>query len=215
MLSPARKITNTGTRKNIGKFASHKTGNIVPYESHLERDYIYFLEIDPDVTDYVGQPWKLSYYLDGKPRKYTPDFFVERRTKKQVIEVKPSQKALEKKYQTLFQKVTPICTLAGWEFLVVTDEMIRVEPRLSNIKILYKYSKIQYSLEHLKTCKKYCQELEPITISQALKVLQPLGINRQIIFRLISEGFLQTDLMKPICSSSLIQITPKIKKYLI
>ena len=142
MLSPARKITNTGTRKNIGKFASHKTGNIVPYESHLERDYIYFLEI-------------------------------------------------------------------------VTDEMIRVEPRLSNIKILYKYSKIQYSLEHLKTCKKYLQELEPITISQALKVIQPFGFNRQIIFRLIFEGFLQTDLMKPICSSSLIQITPKTSKYLI
>ncbi|MEO1184557.1 MAG: hypothetical protein AAFX46_07525, partial [Cyanobacteria bacterium J06636_27] len=107
-------------------------------------------------------------------------------------EVSPSQKAVEEKYQTLFQKVTPICTLAGWEFLVVTDEIIRVEPRLSNIKILYKYSKIQYSLEHLKTCKKYLQELEPITISQALKVLQPLGINRKIIFRLISEGFLQT-----------------------
>ncbi|OKH42932.1 hypothetical protein NIES2101_31980 [Calothrix sp. HK-06] len=213
MANPARKITNTGTKKNIGKFASHKTGSIVPYESHLERDYIYFLEIDPDVVNYVGQPWKLNYYLDGKPKKYTPDFFVERRTKKQVIEVKPAQKAQSEKYQTLFRKVTPICALAGWEFLVVTDEMIRVEPRLSNIKILHKYSRVQYSLQDLITCKNYLQKSEPITILQAEQILKPQGINRQVIFRLLYSGFLQTDLMKPICSSSLIQMTQKLGNF--
>jgi hypothetical protein len=52
-MAPARKITNTGTRKNIGKFASDKTSAVIPYESHLERDYIYFLEIDPDVINFL------------------------------------------------------------------------------------------------------------------------------------------------------------------
>jgi TnsA endonuclease N terminal len=214
-MMPARKITNTGTRKNIGKFASDKTSAVIPYESHLERDYIYFLEIDPDVISYTGQPFKLNYYLNGKLLRYTPDFFVERRTKKQVVEVKPSDKAQSEKYLALFNKVAPICREHDWEFLVVTNEMIRVEPRLSNIKILYKYSRVEYSLQHLIICKNHLQGREPITILQAEQSLRSQGISRQIIFRLVYSGFLQTDLMKPVGSSSLIQMTHKMHRYLI
>ena len=36
----ARKISNTGTRKLIGKFPSLKTGRVIWYESLLERDYM-------------------------------------------------------------------------------------------------------------------------------------------------------------------------------
>lgn len=214
-MAPARKITNTGTRKNIGKFASDKTSTVIPYESHLERDYIYFLEIDPDVVSYTGQPFKLNYHLNGKLLRYTPDFFVERRTKKQVVEVKPSDKAQSEKYLAVFNKVAPICRGHDWEFLVVTNEMIRVEPRLSNIKILYKYSRVEYSLQHLIICKNHLLAREPITILQAEESLRSQGISRQIIFRLVYSGFLQTDLMKPVGSSSLIQMTQKMHRYLI
>ncbi|MEL7035074.1 MAG: hypothetical protein AAFO04_05575 [Cyanobacteria bacterium J06592_8] len=67
---PARKITNTGTRKNIGKFSSRKMGQIVWYESLLELDYIYLLEIDPDVVAFASQPFQLQYtIIEGGKRR--------------------------------------------------------------------------------------------------------------------------------------------------
>ena len=68
-----RRITNGG-RKVIGKFPSIKNGRMVWWESQIERDYLYLLEIDPDVVSYEEQPLKIRYYLDGEPHLYTPIF---------------------------------------------------------------------------------------------------------------------------------------------
>lgn len=102
---PVRKITNSGTKKNIGKFPSVKMQTSVWYESHLERDYIYLLEIDPDVLSFSGQPFKITYSLDGSQRKYTPDFFVTRGQGVQVVEVKPADKASLEKTLVCFRKL--------------------------------------------------------------------------------------------------------------
>ncbi|MGQ4648881.1 hypothetical protein [Lyngbya aestuarii] len=57
----ARKITNAGNRKVIGKFPSLKMNAVIWWESQLERDYIYLLEIDPEVLSYGEQPLTISY----------------------------------------------------------------------------------------------------------------------------------------------------------
>jgi hypothetical protein len=57
----ARKITNAGNRKVIGKFPSLKMNRVIWWESQLERDYIYLLEIDPEVLSYSEQPFTISY----------------------------------------------------------------------------------------------------------------------------------------------------------
>ncbi len=56
MVNPARKIRNSGTKKNIGLFASHKMRTGIWFEFLIERDYMYLLEIDPDVKSYQSQP---------------------------------------------------------------------------------------------------------------------------------------------------------------
>jgi hypothetical protein len=80
-----------GNRKVIGKFPSLKMNTVIWWESQLERDYIYLLEIDPEVLSYGEQPFTISYTDKGKPRRYTPDFVVTRPQKTQVVEVKPSR----------------------------------------------------------------------------------------------------------------------------
>jgi hypothetical protein len=62
------------------------------WESQLERDYIYLLEIDTDAVAYCEQPFTIAYDRHNRRKKYTPDFLVERRCSKQVIEVKPKSK---------------------------------------------------------------------------------------------------------------------------
>lgn len=66
------------------------------YESLSERDYMYLLEIDPDVLSYSSQPLKIIYTLDNRQRRYTPDFLVERRRQKQIIEIKSASASRQK-----------------------------------------------------------------------------------------------------------------------
>ena len=73
-----------------GLFPSLKNPEGIMFESTLERDYCYHLELDPKVTFYEGQPLTLEFKIDGKPRKYTPDFLIklESSDKDLLVEVK-------------------------------------------------------------------------------------------------------------------------------
>src|SRR5919206_3283789 len=138
---PVRKITNAGGMKKVSKFPSIKLKRVVKCESPLERDYVYLLEFGR-ANFYEEQPLRIRYYMDGDKRHYTPDFLVEMGDKKLIVEVKPAVKIVEEEYQTLFRIVSQICRQEGYDFVVVTDHMIRVQPRLQNIKILYRYAKM-------------------------------------------------------------------------
>jgi hypothetical protein len=204
---PARKITNTGTKKNICKFSSAKMGRMIWCESLLEKSLAYLLEIDPDVVSFTSQPFKIEYVADGRKRRYTPDYFVERRNKKQVVEVKPANKACSDKYVALFQRVGPICREQGWEFIVATDEFIRLQPRLNNVKLLNRYARVSYTFQNLLDCEQYFKYQGVVSLGKAAGDLQFKGITRQILFKLIYSGFLQVDIMKPINSQSSINLS--------
>ncbi|OUL29652.1 hypothetical protein BV378_05615 [Nostoc sp. RF31YmG] len=122
------------------------------YESLIERDYMYLLETDPDVLSYESQPLSIFYNFAHRQRRYTPDFLVERRSRKLLIEVKPASKVDSLKNLKLFRIIAPICQEQGWEFVVVTDEMIRVQPQLNNLKLLYKYICKPLSIKNYLDC---------------------------------------------------------------
>ncbi len=79
---------------------------------------MYLLEIDPDAVSYSSPPFQISYTLENKQRQYTPDFLVERRSKKQIVEIKPASQLNSDKNLQLFQCIAPICQSNGWEFRV-------------------------------------------------------------------------------------------------
>ena len=208
MATRARTITNAGSNKVIGKFPSVKMNEVIWWESQLERDYIYWLEIDPDVISYKSQPFFINYRSEGKKRKYTPDFWVKRPDKEQVIEVKPAQKITSQKNTALWRKIIPLCEEKGWEFVVVTDEMIRIQPQLDNIKLLYKYARIPLSFQNYLDCKLYFLEKEIIDLKQAAFDLAPKGISYLHLYKLLYAGWLETDLSQPISLESLIRLSP-------
>lgn len=159
----ARKITNTGTSKNINKFFSVKVSTqpiCIVCESILEKDYMYLLEIDPDVVFFRGQYPQLKYTLDGKPHTYTPDVLIQRKSKdrEQVVEVKSASKVSSEKNASLFQIVAPIYQKLGYGFLIITDELIQLQPKLNNIKLLHRYSRVSFTLQNFISCKKYFED---------------------------------------------------------
>ena len=177
------------------------------FESLIERDYMYLLEIDPDVKSYQSQPLKLAYTLNGKPRKYTPDFLVERQNKQQIVEIKPAFAVHTEKNLRLFQNIGPLCQKRGWEFVVVTDEMIRVQPLLDNLRLVYKYAREPVTFNNYIDCREYFIERVSASLQAAQQDLNPKQISQKTLLKLIFLGVLETDMMKRISSESLITWT--------
>ncbi|AVH63920.1 MULTISPECIES: TnsA endonuclease N-terminal domain-containing protein [unclassified Nostoc] len=170
---------------------------------------MYLLETDPDVLSYHSQPLSIFYTFNHRQRRYTPDFFVEGRHKKLLVEVKPASKVNSDKNLSLFRAIAPICEEKGWEFVVVTDAMIRVQPQLNNLKLIYKYAGEPLSINNALDCYRYFQRQVSTSIKTALLDLAPKQISINILLKLIFLGFLKTDLKQPISSNSPIYINQK------
>jgi hypothetical protein len=177
--SEPEKSRLAGNRKVIGKFPSLKINAVIGV-GVAARTRLHLPEKkSTQKSSQAGeQPFTISYTDKGKPRRYTPDFVVTRPEKTQVVEVKPSNRAQTEKNLNLFRKIAPICTANNQEFVVVTELRIRVQPRLNNIKLLYKYARVPLSLSNYLDCLQYFHSTKPICLLNAERDLKERGINR-------------------------------------
>lgn len=202
-----RRITNHGYLKRIGKFPSLKIGRMVWWESPLERDYIHLLEADGSVSFYQEQPLRIRFILDGKEYFYTPDFLVKRPPVIQIVEVKPEKKIHSEENQRRFRAATKACCQRGYQFVVATDTMIRVQPRLDNIKSFWKYSRTPLDSPRYHI---YCQEFfarrSEIAFEELLQLFTSKGISKRVVYALLYWGFLRVDLMRQVDNDSLVSL---------
>src|SRR5215213_6798357 len=155
-------------------------GIIVMWESKLERDFLYLLEFDPDVLSYTGQPVRILYNFAGKIRRYTPDFLVLRKHKKQIIEVKPRDKVSEGNNEQRFRIISQVCNASGYEFKIITDANIRVQPRLNNIRLLWKYARTPFSPQHQICCKELLGDGREMYLGEVIQAFKARGISRRV-----------------------------------
>jgi hypothetical protein len=201
-----RKITNKGGKKIIGKFPSLKMGRLVWWESQLERDYIYFLEFDPAVIAYEEQPLCIFYYLNDKERHYTPDFLIKRADKCLIVEVKREEEAQKEENQRLFSIARAICARDNYEFVVVTDRMIRAKPRLDNIKLLTRYQRVAINDPYYQiVCHELFTKSSEISLSEIMQFFASRNIDKQVVFALLYWGVLAIDLMQSIRAESIVR----------
>lgn len=202
----ARTPKNSGTLKNIGKFPSIKNKSTVWFESHLERDFIYLIEFDKDVIKYQEQPFKIRYYLNEKKLIYTPDFFIERKNKKQVVEVKPQSKTEKEEFIYFSEHMSNHLAADGYEYVVVTDLSIRLQPRLSNIKLLWRYARMQITAKHEILLHELFSCSANFTFSEIYSFLQQCKEQKELIYALLFHGYLLTDVEKSITPDSVLSI---------
>ncbi|HJQ24667.1 MAG TPA: TnsA endonuclease N-terminal domain-containing protein [Blastocatellia bacterium] len=202
-----RRITNAGNRKIVGKFASLKMRRTVSWESQIERDYLYLLEFDTEVLFYLEQPFRIRYLRSNKVHYYTPDFLVRRKEKKQIIEVKPDAQVKKEENDLLFRTIAPICQQQGYEFLVVTDSMIRASSYLNNIKLLYRYARIPIPAHYQVKCYEFFKTETVVTLGDLIQFFESQGISRRVIYGFIYQRILETDLSFPINLNSAITLS--------
>lgn len=201
-----RKPSNKGgVKKSIGKFPSYRLNATIWFESLLERDFLYLLEFDHlDVTSFHDQACRIYYRLGGRPRRYTPDFYVVRKHKKQVIEVKPEAKASEARYREIFLIAAEACQKEGLEFRVATEDTIRLEPRLDNVKLLLKYQRTPLYPQHHILCRELFASRPEASLVEVAEFFAARGIGRQTVYSLMRWGAIGLDLMSPIDDDSIL-----------
>jgi hypothetical protein len=191
----ARKVIRRGTRIRVGKFPTLKpTKRSVHWNSPLERDLFFILELDSDVKLFREQPCTIEYFLDGKKHRYTPDLLVVRSNRSQIIEVKPKSKV--KKYDQLFRMVALICREHGYEFVVATDVEIRQQPRLNNLKLLWRYSRIIIYPQHQIACQNFFRMKHKATLGELFEFFAKIGVGRQVVYALLCRGIVECDLSR-------------------
>jgi hypothetical protein len=198
----SRKITNTGTLKNIGKFPSIKTGSTVYFESLLERDYIYLLDYDPDVIRFREQPLKIEYPFDGRVRSYFPDFLVEKRTHSELVEVKPQIKTLGPAFASFVKIITDTAVSRGYGYSVVTDLTIRKEPRLTNIKVLWRYARVPIVFRHTVLLHNLFKENKILSLGEITSYFASVGETRELVYSLLFHRHLSINIDEPMQEGS-------------
>lgn len=143
---PAREVSNRGGNV-IGHFPSLKLGRMVDYESLIERDFIYLLEYEQDVTWYTEQPLTIPYRHQDKDLAYTPDFYVVRSGRNVVVECKPEKFADSEENRPKFDAARAWCADNGCAFRVVTDAHLRSGYRLQNVKFLVQFARYRIEQE--------------------------------------------------------------------
>jgi hypothetical protein len=201
-----RKITNAGTKKNIGKFPSLKMRRNIWYESLLERDAMYLLEFDPEVISYREQEPRIRYWVDSKEHRYTPDLLVGRKHKKQIIEVKPKKALMDETYNLLFHIITPICREQGYEFVVWTEDGIRMQPRLEIVKTLWRYARTPLHPQHQIYCHEFFSARREAGLEETARFFASKKITKRVVFALIYWGIISIDLTTPIGPNSVLRL---------
>jgi hypothetical protein len=121
-----------------GKFPSRKNGRMVQHEGLLELDAIYLFEASPLIARYREQPTTIRYPDGNLLRRYTPDFELLLTSGEVVmVEIKPFSRLCADEVRHKFERVAEHMNRDGTPFAVLTDLIIRDEPRLANLKWIY------------------------------------------------------------------------------
>jgi hypothetical protein len=136
----ARDPINRSTGLVRGKFPSLKTGRTVHWESQLERDAVLLFEFSTGVKTYREQPITTYYALDGKTRRYTPDFEITLVSGQVIlIEIKPEERLNSADERHRFNRITEHFAEQGRLFVVFTERDIRHPILLENLRLLFRH----------------------------------------------------------------------------
>jgi hypothetical protein len=94
-------------------------------ESLLEMRAVQLAEFARDIVNIEEQPLLLEYEIDGKPRRYTPDFrFRWKDGREWIVEVKPQERLALPNNQSRFARIAEVISESGSKFVVLTEAQL-------------------------------------------------------------------------------------------
>lgn len=176
-----------------GKFPSRKNGRMVHHEGLLELDAIYLFEASPQIVRYREQPVTIKYPDGARLRRYTPDFELVLTTGEVVlIEVKPLRSLKDDEVRHKLDCVAAHLKRSAQIFVILTDEVIRQEPYLSNLRWIYHQApRVSPSMEAGRIAVRRHHHRFPLPISGAATLFGECGVDP---YSLLLAGHLRCEL---------------------
>jgi hypothetical protein len=166
----------------------------VLWRSLLEFDYIYLLEIDSEVTQYERCAFKLSYSFLEKDCILKPNFVVKRHQQQCLVYLVRNNRKDEISTQQL-KFLTKICRQNGYLLQIISEDAVRLQPRLSNAKIIYKYA--TKSIEDpflILLCYRLFENRKSLSLREVVSFFTTNAATKRDVFRLIYHGILSIDI---------------------
>ncbi|MFB4309052.1 TnsA-like heteromeric transposase endonuclease subunit [Actinomadura sp. GTD37] len=116
-----------GQRHLPGYWWSVTDGQLVGFESWLERDHLMLLDFDPAVARIASQPfWLFWVTAEGKARSHAPDYFARRRDDSAVVMDCRPVKLRKPRDLVAFEATRRACEMVGWDYRLVgsPDEVL-------------------------------------------------------------------------------------------
>jgi hypothetical protein len=188
-----------------GKFPSRKNGRMVHHEGMLELDAIYLFESSPRIVRYREQPITIRYPDEAKLRRYTPDFELVLTTGEQIyVEVKPTASLQHQKVRHKLSCIAEHMRRSDKVFVILTDDAIRQEPRLSNLCWLWhRAPRIPPTPDAIRVAINTYRNCFPLSIAAASTVLKTNGLGP---YSLLLAGQVRCSLEQPISDDTLIEL---------
>lgn len=111
-------------RAKRGIYVSKKTGQVCRYRSNWERLFLSHIDLDDAVTHWIYEPFTIPYEVNSRSRrvrKYRPDVYLERSGVKQLVEIKPSKKLVNRVVMKKAVAARSWCESRGIEYIFVTE----------------------------------------------------------------------------------------------
>ncbi|WP_198174585.1 TnsA endonuclease N-terminal domain-containing protein [Burkholderia cenocepacia] len=103
----------------------------------LEADACVLFEMSPQIASYREQPTRISFPDGDRSRLYIPDYQLDLTDGRQfLVEIKPARRLAAPEIRAKFDRIEEHMRRLGLSFLVLTDELIRTQPRLINLRRL-------------------------------------------------------------------------------
>jgi hypothetical protein len=187
-----------------GKFPSRKVGRMIHWESQLERDAVYLFEFSSGVTSYREQPLTTYYTLDGKTRRYTPDFELTLYTGEVIlIEVKPSEKLSDPDERHRFERIGEHFSSMGNSFRILTELEIRQKELLENLRMVARYRGACLLPTERLAFRKLLAGQKIFGFQDAIALFTDVTI----VWRMIGESLLSCDLTKLVTEQTTLYVT--------
>ena len=108
-----------------------------------------------------------------------------------------------------FRIATSVCQHEGYEYIVVTDEVIRKQPKLENVKKLWKYARTPVLPQHQILCNAVLQEKQSaeVELGDLIEFFKSRGVGAQVVYAMLFWGVLDFDLTQPLDQFTSIKLT--------
>lgn len=206
---PARQvITRSGSIVRC-RFPSCKAGRMIACEQLLERDALYLFEFSPQVLAIREQPFKF-FYADGtRTRRYTPDFALTLSDHSElVVEVKPKKSLANPEIQAKLAAISDAMVRQGHRFLVLPGDVIRAEPRLSNLKLLFPHLRHPVSDATRWRLRALAEASSPGAILLVKELAEHFG-GMPAALHLLAHGLIGSDSSQPIDQNTPVSLLPE------